>query len=519
MDKLRLGIDVFARDLGDKVASTQFKTQGLATIEGFEIYDPEAYQLHNDRLYLCLDGQFPPCKHIQHGTGIICNREHACTDASCDRCDVITVRDIDPYKLINEISTMIERYDRLERAIVSTADDATLDEFMENAEMLIGYPVCILDVNLDVVAASKTRKPIGNPLWESILCDEKPLRCEIIDHLSSELDEERSASVVPSMRDVKLAGWNMLTYNIVENGHPVASLWAFQTKPHRSLGKAEKCLLQWLAGCVGAWVSGTKVLNIGRGKQRERFLLDLVDGIWQDDATIIEAARSVGIDRMPAPEHMMFVARLVNEASHAGRYLKVLNVLEEGLPGMICALRGQDIVGIVGVDANGYLTKKQIGAIDKLCRNYGCMAFIGTPYKQLKDSPLVMRQLLDCFELVELSSENKGLHEYCDYVLQQSMQLVVSMQPKETMLHPMIRKLVAYDLANNTDYLDTFKVYLNNRCNMTDTAKQLHMHRNTLLHRIKRIEELLDSELYDWELRRKLLLSIDYLNLDDPDRF
>ena len=83
----------------------------------------------------------------------------------------------------------------------------------------------------------------------------------------------------------------------------------------------------------------------------------------------------------------------------------------------------------------------------------------------------------------------------------------------------MVRRLIAYDLANNTDYLDTFKVYLNNRCNMTDTAKQLHMHRNTLLHRIKRIEELLESDLADWELRRKLLLSIDYLNLDDPERF
>lgn len=130
-----------------------------------------------------------------------------------------------------------------------------------------------------------------------------------------------------------------------------------------------------------------------------------------------------------------------------------------------------------------------------------------------------MRQLMDCFDLIGTTDEDRCLHEYCDYVLQQSMQLVVSMQPKETMLHPMVRRLIAYDLANNTDYLDTFKVYLNNRCNMTDTAKQLHMHRNTLLHRIKRIEELLESDLADWELRRKLLLSIDYLNLDDPERF
>ena len=87
-------------------------------------------------------------------------------------------------------------------------------------------------------------------------------------------------------------------------------------------------------------------------------------------------------------------------------------------------------------------------------------------------------------------------------------------QPVETMLHPMIRKLIAYDREYHTDYLETFKIYLNNRCNVTETAKQLHMHRNTLLHRVKRIEELLDSSFDDWQLRRMLLLSFDYLYLN-----
>lgn len=41
------------------------------------------------------------------------------------------------------------------------------------------------------------------------------------------------------------------------------------------------------------------------------------------------------------------------------------------------------------------------------------------------------------------------------------------------------------------------------------------MHRNTLLHRIKRIEELMGSTFEDWQLRRMLMLSFDYLYLDD----
>lgn len=89
--------------------------------------------------------------------------------------------------------------------------------------------------------------------------------------------------------------------------------------------------------------------------------------------------------------------------------------------------------------------------------------------------------------------------------------------PHETLLHPMMRKLRAYDAQNNTDYVRSFEVYLSNRCNITDTARILHMHRNTLLHRIKRIEELLDSTFEDWKLRRVLLLSVDYMHLLDDD--
>ncbi len=519
MDMLRLGIDVFARDLGDKVASTHFANAGSPTIEGFEIYDPNSYQLYKNRLYLCLDGNFPPCKHIQYGTGIICNTEHACSEEDCNRCDIIVVRDIEPFKLINEVSAIMARYNYLERAIMTSSDDLALDQFMEYAEMLVGYPVCILDVNLDVVAASANRKPLGNPLWESILNDEKPLRSEIVDHLSQSFEVDGRPVAKDGVREIELANWSMLTCNIAESGHPIASLWAFQTKPHRAFGGAEKSLLSWLSICIRRWAKRTKRLKVGRGHQRERFLLDLVDGIWRDDAAIVDAAKTVGLCEPQSAERIMIVARLADAVSHAGQYLSILNAFEEAVPGMICALSGANIIGIVGVDSNSYLPKDRVLALDRLCRSYGCVAFLGAPYKHLKDSPLVMRQLMDCFDLIGTTDEDRCLHEYCDYVLHQSMQLVVSMQPKETMLHPMVRRLIAYDLANNTDYLDTFKVYLNNRCNMTDTAKQLHMHRNTLLHRIKRIEELLESDLADWELRRKLLLSIDYLNLDDPERF
>ena len=76
-------------------------------------------------------------------------------------------------------------------------------------------------------------------------------------------------------------------------------------------------------------------------------------------------------------------------------------------------------------------------------------------------------------------------------------------------------RIRAYDEQHGTDNLAFLRAYLRYERRTTVVAEKLHMHRNTLLHRIKRIEELLGSTFDDWTLRRMLLLSFDYLYLDD----
>jgi DNA-binding PucR family transcriptional regulator len=59
---------------------------------------------------------------------------------------------------------------------------------------------------------------------------------------------------------------------------------------------------------------------------------------------------------------------------------------------------------------------------------------------------------------------------------------------------------------------------LNCRGNVTLAAEHLNMHRNTLLYRISKIRELLDTDFEDWNLRRLLLHSIDNVlyNANEP---
>lgn len=77
----------------------------------------------------------------------------------------------------------------------------------------------------------------------------------------------------------------------------------------------------------------------------------------------------------------------------------------------------------------------------------------------------------------------------------------------QALLHPDAMFLIEYDKANHTLYANTLYWFLLFSCNYTDAANKLHLHRNTLIYRINRIENLVSANFSDVAEREFLLLS------------
>ena len=71
-------------------------------------------------------------------------------------------------------------------------------------------------------------------------------------------------------------------------------------------------------------------------------------------------------------------------------------------------------------------------------------------------------------------------------------------------IHPMLRRLQEYDQAHSTALLHTLCVYLLQEQNLHATARQLFIHRNTLVYRLQRIRTLLQLDLDDAAVRNVL---------------
>jgi hypothetical protein len=67
--------------------------------------------------------------------------------------------------------------------------------------------------------------------------------------------------------------------------------------------------------------------------------------------------------------------------------------------------------------------------------------------------------------------------------------------------------LEEFDAAHDSDYLSTLRAFLLSDCNLLETAGSMHTHRNTIIYRLKKIKEILNTELNDSKIKFDLLMA------------
>lgn len=69
------------------------------------------------------------------------------------------------------------------------------------------------------------------------------------------------------------------------------------------------------------------------------------------------------------------------------------------------------------------------------------------------------------------------------------------------------KTLKHYDEKHKSNYVETIATYLKNDCNSTESARQLFVHRNTLIKKVSRAEEIMGESLDSSAVKQRFLLS------------
>ncbi|MEA4894174.1 MAG: PucR family transcriptional regulator ligand-binding domain-containing protein [Oscillospiraceae bacterium] len=148
-----------------------------------------------------------------------------------------------------------------------------------------------------------------------------------------------------------------------------------------------------------------------------------------------------------------------------------------------------------------YNTRKQFGdfiedlsaALPAVCGNNFTIG-IGEPVSEVALLKESYSQAYEAIRYVGLAS-NKPYNYFMDIKIYHLLEMVNNKELLGDFYNGYLHILINYDQKNNTELLRTLEQYLACNSNIAETAKLLYIHRNTVLNRLSKIRELMDSDL------------------------
>ena len=154
--------------------------------------------------------------------------------------------------------------------------------------------------------------------------------------------------------------------------------------------------------------------------------------------------------------------------------------------------------------------------LGEMLKEEGLVAGVSRPLLQISTIPDFNRQAERAAELGRRLHKDRDIHFYDAYAVYHALELVTDREDLFQFCHSAITMLRDYDLAHETDLLDSLRVYLTHNRSVGESAAALYIHRNTMNYRMARIQELTHLDLNDPDVFCHLLFSfyaLDYRDL------
>lgn len=235
----------------------------------------------------------------------------------------------------------------------------------------------------------------------------------------------------------------------------------------------------------------------GSGNHTDRSSADLLVSCLEGDRPLANEAALL-VHELVAP----FALVAIRPPLH--RTLPAIHEIGNELRGMrivyTAAMADDILVALVSyVDAHAFLEN----AIEKIGGNK-CTGALSLPFSSVDDIgrqfDLVKYCLFDC--------DAGEIRDAQDAALAYLVSEISSTLDTSSLLHPALAKLARYDETNQSNLLNTLKVYLEHDRNAQRCANVLYLHRNSLQYRVRRIQEIAGIDLDDPSERAYLRLSL-----------
>lgn len=154
------------------------------------------------------------------------------------------------------------------------------------------------------------------------------------------------------------------------------------------------------------------------------------------------------------------------------------------------------------------LTRRLIEQVTVEFPNANLIGGMSGPADTLDDWPRVYREALQAMDVGERLQLGRQIVEFNSLGVYQLLSELEDIPTVENFSNQIISPLAKYDEEHRGSLVQTLEAYFDNHGNISRTAENLFVHRNTLLYRMDRIQELTGQDLDNANMRLALHLSL-----------
>jgi|GEM_PF-2945936 len=248
----------------------------------------------------------------------------------------------------------------------------------------------------------------------------------------------------------------------------------------------------------------------------QRLFSRIISGTGDSDESLMLDLRSLPL---PVKKNMRLIiirseAFLASEGE--GPLISLLTPVRSFFPNANIAVMPDEIVVLLSSETQYCPLEFEKSDFEKILSENHAVAMIGNPFTSLNAMRVMYshtRRMLPIALAVKLPDEIRCM-TFARYTQYNVIDICAKAIPEFLhsgdvvfLCHPGVLALTRYDRAFGTNMRDVMFHYLMNDRNIARTGKKLFMHRNTLIYKVKKIEELIGESMDDPYLRHNLIFS------------
>jgi len=394
--------------------------------------------------------------------------------------------------------------------LAALASDGGLQKIVDIGFKALRNPMIITDRSWKAIAMTAEVEVPGDSDWKELrengLLSSDSVASGIKDNLAERIEQSTS----PFRWQTGRMAYPRIFKRLTVGDKTAATISVIEyLKPFT---EDEKPLLNLLGDAVAAELQKSQFQQYSRGMLYEEFIWNLLEGRLTDPNLIQERIRLLNLGLKKNIYVFVFDIREYDVSQYSVSYMR--DLLEKMISGGRAIIYNNYIVITASFTRARDIFRTELKNLSEFLKKYNIRCGISRCCTHPADLRFYYEQAVDAMRVGTHMDSERYIYPYGEYAVYHTAEAIIGAAGVKKYCHPALEALMEHDRVYHTNYIQSLSAYLRVFKNVTSAAGALHIHRNTMVYHLKRMREIMDVDLDNYDSVQQLELSLRLLEYE-----